>query len=391
MEIMIGLGAGLVVAVIAVLVALKGKKVDQPAQALQGAQPVLTVAEIREAIREIHGETLRDLAEQAKEDREDAINTASRQMGDAIDHTKKQLEETVGRLETEVGRLRNDNATKFGNVDNAVDKLSKEAATLTKVLSSAQGRGNWGERMLEDILSSSGLKRGVNYEYQEKLAEGGKPDYSFFLPPDRVVYLDSKFPLDNYIKFCDATDESVKKIHRDAFLKNVEERVKELTKRDYVNQSSRLALDSVLLFIPNDGVLNFIQENKKSLIDEAAKNKVVFCSPLTLYMFLSMMHQATSSFYMEQNAHEILGLLRKFNTSWGAYVKYLTKISKSFSAMQKSLKAVTTGKVFGAVNKPLREIEELAMTHDINADETGLAELTQAIAEAEGDDDDDDI
>ena len=391
MEIMIGLGAGLVVAVIAVLVALKGKKVDQPAQPLQGAQPVLTVAEIREAIREIHGETLRDLAEQAKEDREDAINTASRQMGDAIDHTKKQLEETVGRLETEVGRLRNDNATKFGNVDNAVDKLSKEAATLTKVLSSAQGRGNWGERMLEDILSSSGLKRGVNYEYQEKLAEGGKPDYSFYLPPDRVVYLDSKFPLDNYIKFCDATDESVKKIHRDAFLKNVEERVKELTKRDYVNQSSRLALDSVLLFIPNDGVLNFIQENKKSLIDEAAKNKVVFCSPLTLYMFLSMMHQATSSFYMEQNAHEILGLLRKFNTSWGAYVKYLTKISKSFSAMQKSLKAVTTGKVFGAVNKPLREIEELAMTHDINADETGLAELTQAIAEAEGDDDDDDI
>ena len=391
MEIMIGLGVGLVVAVIAVLVALKGKKFDQPAQPLQGAQPVLTVAEIREAIREIHGETLRDLAEQAKEDREDAINTASRQMGDAIDHTKKQLEETVGRLETEVGRLRNDNATKFGNVDNAVDKLSKEAATLTKVLSSAQGRGNWGERMLEDILSSSGLKRGVNYEYQEKLAEGGKPDYSFYLPPDRVVYLDSKFPLDNYIKFCDATDESVKKIHRDAFLKNVEDRVKELTKRDYVNQSSRLALDSVLLFIPNDGVLNFIQENKKSLIDEAAKNKVVFCSPLTLYMFLSMMHQATSSFYMEQNAHEILGLLRKFNTSWGAYVKYLTKISKSFSAMQKSLKAVTTGKVFGAVNKPLREIEELAKIHDIDADETGLTELTQAIAEAEGDDNDDDI
>ena len=390
METMIGLVAGLVVAVIAVLVASKGKKVDQPVPSLQGAQPVLTASEIRETIREIHSETLRDLAEQAKEDREDAINTASRQMGDAIDHTKKQLEETVGRLETEVGRLRADNATKFGNVDNAVANLTKEASTLTKVLSSAHGRGNWGERMLEDILSSSGLKRGVNYEYQEKLAEGGKPDYSFFLPPDRVVYLDSKFPLDNYIKFCDATDESVKKIHRDAFLKNVEDRVKELTKRDYVNQSSRLALDSVLLFIPNDGVLNFIQENKKSLIDEAAKNKVVFCSPLTLYMFLSMMHQATSSFYMEQNAHEILGLLRKFNTSWGAYVKYLTKISKSFSAMQKSLKAVTTGKVFGAVNKPLHEIEELAKRHDINTVETSLAELTEAIAEAEGDDEEGD-
>ena len=91
MEIMIGLAVGLVVAVVAVLVVSKGKKIDQSVQPLQSAQPVLTVAEIRETIREIHGETLRDLAEQAKEDREDAINTASRQMGDAIDHTKRQL------------------------------------------------------------------------------------------------------------------------------------------------------------------------------------------------------------------------------------------------------------------------------------------------------------
>ena len=141
MEIMIGLAVGLVVAVVAVLVVSKGKKIDQSVQPLQSAQPVLTVAEIRETIREIHGETLRDLAEQAKEDREDAINTASRQMGDAIDHTKKQLEETVGRLETEVGRLRDDNATKFGNVDNAVANLTKEAATLTKVLSRAEATG----------------------------------------------------------------------------------------------------------------------------------------------------------------------------------------------------------------------------------------------------------
>jgi len=390
MEVMIGLITGLVVAVVAVLVASKRKKFDQPTPALQGAQPVLTAAEIRETIREIHGDTLRELAEQAKEDREDAISTASRQMGDVIDSTKKQLEETVGRLEAEVGRLRVDNATKFGNVNKAVEDLTKEAATLTKVLSSAQDRGNWGERMLEDILSSSGLKRGVNYEYQEKLAEGGKPDYSFFLPPDRVVYLDSKFPLDNYMKFCSATDEKLKKIHRDAFLKNVQERIDELTKRDYVNQSSRLALDSVLLFIPNDGVLNFIQENKKSLIDEAAKNKVVFCSPLTLYMFLSMMHQATSSFYMEQNAHEILGLLRKFNKSWGAYVKYLKAISKGFDSMQKKLKSVTTGKIFTAVSKPLAEIEELAKRHDINAAETGPAELTEAIAEVEEDGEEDD-
>ena len=388
MELYIGLGIGLVVALLIVLVTQKRSSLGEQNKS---APVSITSSEIREVIREIHSETLRDLAEQAKEDREDAINSAARHMGDAIDHTKKEIAETVGRLETEVEKLREDNSAKFGNVDNAVGQLSIQAANLTKVLSSSQSRGSWGERMLEDILSTSGLKRGINYEVQEKLAGGGKPDYSFFLPPDRVVYLDSKFPLENYVKFCDATDDSVRKIHRDAFLKNVEEHVKELTKRDYVNQSDRHALDSVLLFIPNDGILSFIQENKKSLVDDAAKNKVIFCSPLTLYMFLSMMHQATSSFYMEENAQEVLRLLKKFSKAWSAYVKNLKTIAKSFEKMQKLLKAATTGKVFTAVNKPLGEIEELAKERGIDADDTGLAELNNAIAETEGDDDDDDI
>ena len=384
MEILIGLGIGVGLAAV---VALTFLKKGTSARSIQPLVPAITASEIREVIREVHGETLRDLSEQARVDREDAINTASREMGDAIDHTKKEIAETVGRLEAEVEKLREDNSTKFGNVDSAVGQLSIQAANLTKVLSSSQSRGNWGERMLEDILTSSNLKRGFNYEVQEKLAGGGKPDYSFFLPPNRVVYLDSKFPLDNYLKFCDATDDAERKIHRENFLKNVEQRIKELTKRDYVNQSDRLALDSVLLFIPNDGVLSFIQENKKSLIDDAAKNKVIFCSPLTLYMFLSMMHQATSSFQMEENAEEVLRLLKKFSKAWGAYVKNLKTVAKSFENIQKKLKAATTGKIFTAVNKPLGEIEKLAEERGIGDDKTGLAELNEAIAEVEEDDD----
>ena len=384
MEILIGLGIGIGLAAVVVLTLLKK---GTSAQSVQPLTPAITAVEIREAIREIHNETLRDLSEQARVDREDAINTASRHMGDAIDHTKREIAETVGRLETEVVRLRVENSEKFGNVDNAVGQLSVQAANLTKVLSNPQGRGNWGERMLGDILSSSGLKKGINYEVQEKLAGGGKPDYSFFLPPNRVVYLDSKFPLENYIKFCDATDDAERKIHRVNFLKNVKQRITELTERDYVNQSDRLALDSVLLFIPNDGILSFIQENQKSLIDEAAKNKVIFCSPLTLYMFLSMMHQATSSFQMEENAEEVLRLLKKFSKAWGAYVKNLKKVAKSFENIQKKLEAATTGKIFTAVNKPLGEIEKLAEERGIDDDKTGLAELNEAIAEVEEDDD----
>jgi DNA recombination protein RmuC len=385
MEFTLALASLLVIAVVAIIVLLQRKPAATPTTV--AGQPTLTAADIREVIREIHGETLRDLAEQAKDDREDAISTAARQVGDAIDHTKRQIDDKVGRLENEIRQLREINTEKFGSVDTAVAGLAQQTQALNKVLSSAQGRGSWGEKMLEDILMQSGFQRGINYEMQEKLGDGGKPDYTFFLPPDRVLYLDSKFPMENYLKYFEAQDDNTRKIMKDAFIKNVEDRVKELEKRDYVQQSGANAIDYVLLFIPNEGVLSFIQQHKPSLVDDAVAKRVVLCSPLTLYAFLGVVRQATASFAMEQNANEVLRLLTNFGKAWGNYVKNLKDIARHFETMQKKLKAVTTGRVFGAVNKPLRDIEELAQNRGISSDTAALKELDAALAEAEDPDD----
>ena len=390
METFVGLAVGLVIAVVAVLVVLQRKPgVPAPAPAA-GAQPTLSAADIREVIREIHGETLRDLADQAKDDRQDAISTAARQVGEVIDTTKKQIDEKMGRLETEISKLREANSEKFGNVDTAVAGLAQQTQALNKVLSSSQGRGNWGEKMLVDILMQAGFERGINYEMQEKLEAGGKPDFTFHLPPDRVLYLDSKFPMENYLKYFEAQDDNTRKIMKDAFIKNVEDRVKELQDRDYVHQSNANALDYVLLFIPNEGVLGFIQQHKPSLIDEAVAKRVVLCSPLTLYAFLGVVRQATASFAMEQNANEVLRLLTNFGKAWGSYVKNLKEISGHFEKMQKKLKAVTTGRVFSGVNKPLREIEDLAKSRGISSDNSAMQELDAALAEADAAEADDD-
>lgn len=390
MEVFVGLAGGLVVAVVAVLVVIQRKPGAAAPAPAAGTQPTLSAADIRDVIREIHGETLRDLADQNKDDRQDVISTAARQVGEAIDTTKKQIDEKMGRLETEISKLREANSEKFGNVDSAVAGLAQQTQALNKVLSSSQGRGNWGEKMLVDILMQAGFERGINYEMQEKLEAGGKPDFTFHLPPDRVLYLDSKFPMENYLKYFEAQDDNTRKIMKDAFIKNVEDRVKELQDRDYVQQSNANALDYVLLFIPNEGVLGFIQQHKPSLIDEAVAKRVVLCSPLTLYAFLGVVRQATASFAMEQNANEVLRLLTNFGKSWTSYVKNLKDISRHFEAMQKKLKAVTTGKVFSSVNKPLREIEELAQSRGISSDSSAMKELDAALAEADATEADED-
>ncbi|MEN9792429.1 MAG: hypothetical protein RL330_507 [Actinomycetota bacterium] len=379
--------------------ATPGPPIAEPPQA-----PPVDIASIVEAVKaaidvgaistgvqgaleaKIHDAAASVLARAGDEARKQADERLAAQRRTLESETKSLLqpfEQQMASLKTEVEKLHNLNAEKFGSVDEAVKGLAVQTSALRNVLSSAQGRGNWGERMLEDILSQAGFKRGINYEKQETLADGGRPDYSFFLPPDRVLYLDSKFPIDNYLRFFEAVDENARNGYRDQFLKNVEDRVKELEKRDYVSQSTRHALDYVLLFIPNESVLGFIQQHRPTLVDDALGKKVVLCSPLTLYAFLGVVRQATDSFHMEQNAREILGLLTKFSKAWAQYVKYLTEIQAHFDKVQTKMKAVTTGRVMSNLRKPIREIEELAKARDaVGTDET-LREITAAFDEAD--------
>lgn len=378
----------------------------QPAAPVQA--PTVDMAAIIAAVKEsidvkaistgVQGAVETKIHEAASKVLQDA-NDSARKLADerseaqaaSIEQQTKNLmqpfEQQMETLKREVEKLHLHNSEKFGNVDEAVKGLALQTQALRSVLSSAQGRGNWGERMLEDILSQAGFERGINYEKQEILVEGGRPDYSFFLPENRVLYLDSKFPADNYVKYHEAADENARNMYRAAFLKNVEDRVKELEKRDYVAQSTRSALDYVLLFIPNESVLGFIQQHKPSLIDDAVKKRVVLCSPLTLYAFLGVVRQATDSFHMEQNANEVLGLLTSFTKAWTAYKGYLVNINKGFALMQNRLKAVTTGKVAGALAKPLAEIDQIVQNRGIAVSDETLKEMEKAFDQIEADSD----
>jgi DNA recombination protein RmuC len=198
------------------------------------------------------------------------------------------------------------------------------------------------------------------------------------LPPDRVLYLDSKFPLDNYLEYFSAVEENSRNDYKNRFIKNVEERVKELEKRNYVSQSTRSPLDYVLLFIPNEGVISFIQQHKPSLIDESVAKRVILCSPLTLYTFLGVVRQATDSFHMEQNANEVLSLLKSFGTAWEAYTKYLKEIQGHFDKIRIKLTAITTGKVAGALRKPLDRVEALTKERGIVGSDEDLEAITAA-------------
>ncbi|TKJ41056.1 recombinase RmuC [candidate division LCP-89 bacterium B3_LCP] len=291
----------------------------------------------------------------------------------------QQLKSMTGELD-KVGRLmkdlENDRVEKFGQLDRQLRVASEQTARLMdttgqlkEALASSKVRGQWGERMAEDVLRVAGFIENVNYRKQMTMESTGKrPDFTFFLPQNQIINMDVKFPLDNYLKFLEAEssgDSHNAEEFRKQFLRDVKNRIKEVAGREYINPAEN-TVDYVLLFIPNEQVYAFIHEQDRNILDEGLKQHVVFCSPVTLFAVLAVIRQAVDNFNLEQTSHEILSLLGSFNKQWNEYVARMEMMGKRLEdAKNEYDKLVTTRR--NKLEVPLRKIEDLRNKRGITA------------------------
>ena len=182
--------------------------------------------------------------------------------------------------------------------------LQGTTASLRAALASPQARGQWGERMAEDVLRAAGLIEGVNY-HKRKQAPGGTgiPDFAFPLPNGLRLNMDVKFPLSNYLRYLDAGSDVERQDALKAFTRDVRSRVREVTDREYIDPANG-TVDCVLLLIPNEQVHAFIHANASALVDEAMAQRVILCSPIGLIGVLAVIRQAADSFAFQQAARE---------------------------------------------------------------------------------------
>ena len=240
--------------------------------------------------------------------------------------------------------------------------LTETTQSLREALSSTTARGQWGERMADDVLRLAGFVDGVNYRRRQAMAgSGGIPDYTFMLPQGLSLHMDVKFPLNNYLRYLDATSDVERERWRKEFLKDVRLRLKEVTSRDYVDVAAN-TVDCVLLFIPNESVYAFVQEHDRALLDDALRNKIVLCSPLTLYAVLAVVRQAVDNFRLERKSNEILQLLGEFSTQWTKYVAQLDKVHRRLDAVAADYAALMSTRD-RALQRPLDKIDGLRRDH----------------------------
>ncbi len=227
-------------------------------------------------------------------------------------------------------------------------ELSRSTGELRKILSNSQKRGQWGERIVEDILKYIGLIEGMNYKKQNQTGVS-RPDYTFFLPDNKILNMDVKFPLAHYERYIKSDSDIEKREEKKAFMQDVKNRIKEVSKKSYIDPDNG-TLDYVLLFIPNESIYSFLNEEDNNLIDFSLKNKILLCSPMTLYAFLSLIRQAISNFAIEKKAGQIQKYVGVFKIQW---IKFLEKIN----SLERSI--VTLNNHFDELKGPrLRQVKK---------------------------------
>jgi DNA recombination protein RmuC len=264
----------------------------------------------------------------------------------------------VQQVETERARSFGELNAQLSRQHEGLAALLHTTQSLREALSSTKARGQWGERMAEDVLRLAGFVENVNYRKQRALDTGrGIPDYTFFLPNKLLLHMDVKFPLDNYVRFCDATTDLERKRYRDDFLRDVRARVRELSDRDYIDAGGG-TVDFVLLFIPNEQLYAFIHEQDDAILDDAVRHGVVFCSPLTLFVVLALIRQMVENLRLARTSDEILSLLGQFSDQWGKFKGQMEKVGQRIEAASKEYTALA-GTRTNTIERPLRRIDEL--------------------------------
>ena len=284
---------------------------------------------------------------------------------DLIDQQLKRMTAEMENVSQLMKELEKDRVEKFGALTGQLKTASEQTAALAQVtqtlreaLASTKVRGQWGERMAEDVLRIAGFVEKVNY-LKQRAVEGGRarPDFTFLLPNSLKLNMDVKFPLDNYLKYLEAESEGDKERFRTTFLKDVKARIKEVTTREYISPEGN-TIDCVLLFIPNEQIYAFIHEQDGSILEDGLKNRVVFCSPITLFAVLAVIRQAVENFALAQTSNEILALLGSFKKQWEAFLDKFEVLGKRINDAMKEYEALTTTRK-RQLERPLQKLESL--------------------------------
>ena len=296
---------------------------------------------------------------------DDRLNEILNPLKEKIELLKKEINdrsikdsENHASLKEQIGLLRDLNT-----------QIGKDATYLANALKGNNSvQGNWGEQMLENLLSASGLRKGEQFEVQVTKGEAGntltneagnrlRPDVIVHLPDDKDIIIDSKVSFRAYIDYVNATDEKIQQEKLREHAASVKKHVDELATKSYQDYV-RKAGDFVMMFIPNEGAYLAAMHADAHLWEYAYAKRVVIISPTHLISVLKLVSQLWGHDKQTKNALKIAEEAGKLYDRFVDFVDYMHNIDKGITTARQAYdKAIA--KLQDGRGNILRQVETL--------------------------------
>ncbi len=254
-----------------------------------------------------------------------------------------QLREFRDKIETITSEQIKERATLSAQIEN-LKKTSIETQETTQNLTNAltydnKQQGDWGEMILNSILSSSGLREGYEFDTQKQfrndLGEAFKPDVVLHLSEEKDIIIDSKVSLKAYKDYiANQSDKRLLKAH----VASIEAHINGISIKEYENLQGVLTLDFIFIFIQIESALLIALEQKPDLFTIALRKNIILVSPSTLMMSLKTVYHIWQTERQNQNSEKIARQAGAMYDKLFGFIQSMDDIEKHLDRASKSYK-----------------------------------------------------
>lgn len=318
--------------------------------------------EAMEALRQSFQQSLVSLRSDVKAATDDMLRARQREFSDLSQQGLKgivdPLNETIARMKEAMDGYAKEQSAFGGSLKTNLDAIIKSTAQaqrsaeeLTTALKhDSKVQGDYGEAILDEILSKQGFTEGIHYELQYvmkdeagralKDEEGGglRPDVLFHLDTVRDVIIDSKVNLTDFINFANATTPEERAMYLERHVKCIENQVRLLSQKNYARYHKKTAqrIDYVIMFVPISAAWWEALRCKPSLWRQAMDSNVYIADEQTLFAALRIIKLTWTQIAQVNSQAEIFELVNEMIDRVGQFMKHYTAIGVALKNAQEA-------------------------------------------------------
>lgn len=311
-------------------------------------------AQVKTATDTMLKERQKEFAENSNQSLGQIVNP----LRETIDKMKKAMEENTEKQTSMSGEMR-------ANIEHMMRQsmeAKKSADELTRVFKhGTKVQGDWGETVLDELLQSQGLTKGIHYDTQAVIKDAtGKtvrseegsimrPDVILHLDQRRELIIDSKVSLTAFIDYVNADNEDDRQHYLKSHIDSLQKHVKELSAKDYSSyiQAPKVKMDYVIMFVPHTGALWTALNAQPDLWRRAMEKNVFIADEQTLFAALRIINLTWTQIVQAQNHEKVFALanemLNRVGQFWNEYEAMGKALEKAAKAYEDGKKKITDG------------------------------------------------